>query len=100
MVFVPMLFVYLNIMHILQFSGNTFQSQRVLTLIHNLTQSHTAEIEIIKGDIDAERQEREISFDNMIRKYENLMTNMNHTVWRTDQITQRIDVTEESVSSE
>ena len=66
-VFVPMLFVYLNIMHILQFSGNTFQSQRVLASIHNLTQSHTAEIEIIKGDIDAERQKREISFDDMTR---------------------------------
>ena len=68
--------------------------------IHNLTQSHTAEIEIIKGNIEADHQKWEISFDNMIRKYEKLMINMNHTVWKTDQIVRRIDVTEENLSSE
>ena len=87
-------------MCILQFSGNTFRNQRVLTSIHNLTQSHTAQIEIIKGNIEADHQKWEISFDDMTRKYATLMINMNHTVWRTDQITQRIDVTEESLSSE
>ena len=87
-------------MHILQFSGNTFRNQRILTSIHNLTQSQTAEIEIIKGDVDAERQKRVISFDDMTRKYDKLVTNMNHTLWKTDQIVRRIDVTEENVSSE
>ena len=46
-------------------SENTFESQQVQASIYNLSQSHTADMEIIKRDVDSEREKREMSFNQL-----------------------------------
>ena len=80
------------------FSGNAFQNQLAKTSIHNLTQSHAADIGIIQHDIDAEREKREMGFSNVTRKLEMLTTHANRLTGEIEQITERLDHTVRNVS--
>ena len=80
------------------FSGNAFQNQLAKTSIHNLTQSHAADIGIIQRDIDAEREKREMGFSNVTRKREMLTTQVNRLTGEIEQITERLDHTDRNVS--
>ena len=80
------------------FSGNTFQNQLAKTSIHNLTQSHAADMGIIQRDIDAEREKREMGFSNATRKREMLTAHVNRLTGEIEQITLRLDHTDRNVS--
>ena len=82
----------------MDFLGNAFQSQMAATSIHNLTQSHAVDVAIIKRDIDAEREKREISFSNVTRKREILTAHVDRLTGEIEQIAQRLDHTDKNVS--
>ena len=68
--------------------------------VNHLTDSHAADIDNLKETVDTEREEREISFDNITQQQQIMFADIRHLTGQMDQVLQIIDDSVKNISRE